>query len=402
MLRLLRIDAFKAYDSQSIPLEPFNVFVGRNGSGKTSVLQAIEFLHGLVADDLATQLTRHLWAYRDLPRLASANAEFAFGALLDLDGHDLWWSVRLGKRRYENIAAETVARLDEDNVDRVLAGDMPHIGEAELLLSRTGRKMRRRDALTRDWESVTQTLTSSWLATVDPKEDQTRFPDLVRVAEWARAIVPYVVLDPNRLREPSPLTRDGIGDAGGNLAGFLRYLRSQRPDAFAAVLERAKRAYPQLEELVIQQEGSAYRLAVRESWSASQNPLLNARQASDGLLRIFALSALPESEPRPSLVMIDELENGVHPELLGALVEMLESLTENDDIQVVSTSHSPLVVTYATNPESILLTTRAEAGEAETVRLSDTPGYAALSSVFSPGEMWLARGERRLINPRGA
>lgn len=398
MLRLLHIDGFKAYAAQSIPFEGCNVLVGSNGSGKTSVLQAIEFFRGLVRSDLARQLESHRWAYRDLPHLASPNQEFGFGALLELEGAHLWWSVRLGKRRYENIAAEEVRRLTPNDVETVLADGVPTAAHGELLMARTGTSMHRLDREDGEWESVRQTLTNSWLSTLSP-DDAVRYPELLLIAAWARAIEPYVVLDPNRLREPSGITRTGIGVAGGRLAGFLRYLRSNRPGAFERVFGRAKRAYPRLSELTIRQDGSAYSLSVRESWSGSAaGPLLNARQASDGLLRLFALAALPETQPRPTLVMIDEIENGVHPELLGALMTMLEDLND-DGIQVITTSHSPLVVNYVTEPESILLTTRGPNGEARVERLSDTPGYANLSSVFSKGEMWLARGEAGLINP---
>ncbi|MEV4422366.1 ATP-binding protein [Patulibacter sp. NPDC049589] len=398
MLRLLRIDAFKAYAGQSIPLEPTNVLVGVNGSGKTSVLQAVEFLHGLVAHDLRTQLASHRWTYRDLPHLASPNQAFSFGALLELDGRHLWWSVRLGKRKHENIAAERVLLLDEDETRAALAGQVPQETATNSLLIRDGREMSRRVGHDR-WESINQTLTSSWLSTVTD-EDRSRFPEVVAVADWARRVQPYVVLDPNRLREPSSLHRDGIGVAGEHLAGFLRHLRSSHPDAFERVLRRATDAYPRLSELRIRQEGSAYSLAVREAWGDEDvGPLLNARQASDGLLRLFALAALPESTPTPTLVMVDEIENGVHPQLLGALMTMLEQLSEDEGIQVLTTSHSPLIVDYVAQPESVLLTVRSGDGSARVERLSDTPGYEALAGTFSKGEMWLARGERGLIEP---
>lgn len=401
MLRLLRIDAFKAYAGQSIPLEPASVLVGVNGSGKTSVLQAIEFLHGLVAGDLSAQLGRHRWAYRDLPHLASPNQEFTFGALLELNGQQLWWSVRLGKRRYENIAAESVLVLDARNVERIMAGGEPEVRDDNELLERDGRFMQRYDDEKGEWEAISQTLTSSWLSTVT-SEDGDRYPELVAIADWARAVQPYIVLDPNRLREPSSLSREGIGVAGERLAGFLRHLRSAHPEAFERVWTRATTAYPRLSELMIRQEGSAYSLAVRENWGdGDAGPLLNARQASDGLLRLFALAALPESTPKPSFVMVDEIENGVHPQLLGALVTMLETLSD-EGVQVLTTSHSPLIVDYVSQPESVLLTARKSDGSAQVERLSDTAGYAALAGTFSKGEMWLARGEKGLIDPPNA
>ena len=63
-----------------------------------------------------------------------------------------------------------------------------------------------------------------------------------------------VTMDPNRLREPSRLSASGIGSAGENLAGFLRDLRTRRPEAFDHVEERVRDAYPKLEEVEIQGE----------------------------------------------------------------------------------------------------------------------------------------------------
>lgn len=75
MLRRLQIDSCKAFDHQDVHLEPLSILVGRNGSGKTSVLQAIEFFNGLVSHSLAVQLGRHGWEYKDLPRLKAENLD---------------------------------------------------------------------------------------------------------------------------------------------------------------------------------------------------------------------------------------------------------------------------------------------------------------------------------------
>lgn len=399
LLRRLEIQAFKAFDHEVVDVEPFSVLVGRNGSGKTSVLQAVEFFHGLVAGTLGDHLAGHGWEYKDLPRLKSPNFEFGFGAVLDLADEVYWWRVRLGKRRRSNIASEQVLRVAPDRRDAIARGiAAPDASLDTLLMSRTGRRMRRFDATAGEWESVTQTLTSSWLSAVDLKEDRKRFPGLVALADWARRIEPYVVLDPNRLREPSRLSSTGIGPAGERLAGFLRHLRSRKPEAFQRVESRVRSAYPRLDDVEIQtHNGTAFTLAVRESWAKEGNPLLNARQASDGLLRLFAFAAMPELTPRPSLLMVDELENGVHPELLGAVVALLEELAADEQIQVLATSHSPVVLNYVSSPSSVLLTVRDAEGRADTVPLDETKGFEQLSSAFDTGEMWLSVGEQGLI-----
>jgi predicted ATPase len=245
-------------------------------------------------------------------------------------------------------------------------------------------------------EEVTQTLTSSWLSTVTP-DDVDRYPGLLAIAEWARRIQPYVVLDPNRLREPSKVTDRGIGAAGDSLAGFLRYLQRDRPDSFERVHARVEEAYDRLEAVNLDvEDGSLYSLEVQERWT-DDNPFLNVRQASDGLLRLFAFAAMPEVEPPPTLLMIDELENGVHPQLLGALVDLLQELS-NHSIQIVATSHSPVVLNWVDDHSGVLLTSRDASGCAHVTPLDSTPGYDYFRSAYDAGEMWLAAGEQGLID----
>jgi len=73
---------------------------------------------------------------------------------------------------------------------------------------------------------------------------------------------------------------------------------------------------------------------------------VSALSASDGTLRFLAiLAALFGPEPA-SLYFIEELESGVHPSRLSLLVDLIESQTKRRGIQVVATSHSPLLLQF--------------------------------------------------------
>ena len=73
---------------------------------------------------------------------------------------------------------------------------------------------------------------------------------------------------------------------------------------------------------------------------------VSALSASDGTLRFLAiLAALLGPEPA-SFYFIEELENGIHPTRLSLLVDLIESQTKRRGIQVVATSHSPLLLQF--------------------------------------------------------
>lgn len=386
MLERLTIDSFKAFgESHEIPLSPMTLIVGANGSGKTSILQAIELMGALVRGTLGEALAERRWDYADLVHLRAQTKTMRFVAELELDDRSLEWNLELGKRRRMGVASELVD-----------AG-----GAVEL--ERAGRQMRRLDATTGEYESIKQTLTSSWLAAVatgsdaalsatEVAEDTDRFPDLQRVAAWARGIRPYVVLDPLVLREPHRTHDAGLGEHGEGLAAFLREIG---PDRRAAVVARVREHYPQLRDVRAQRGGDGLtRLTIREDWG--EELALGARQVSDGLLRLLALAAMHELPETPSVLLIDEIENGVHPGLLGGIVSMLGGLAAAG-VQVVATTHSPVALSFVDSAEQVLVVGRRADGLPRVARLSDSVRFQDIAEGFAPGEAWYALGEEKLL-----
>jgi predicted ATPase len=377
MLRTIGLRSFKAYEDQDVDLAPLTVIIGPNGSGKTTLLQAVEFLGALVRGTLTVHLERHGWDYKSLTRLQAATRQFGFVATVDLST-TMQWTLTLGARRNPGIAAEEV--LDDNDL---------------ILMQRVGRRMERFDEGSDAYEEITQTLMSSWLSAID-ENDSERFPELVELAQWARGIHPYIALDPARLREPSRKSVEGIGPGGENLAGFLRALKDRDADGFDRVVRRLQRHYPRLVDLTVRQGAYGWnRVEITESWGGDEVSL-NARQVSDGLLRLLAIAAMHETPDKPTVVMFDEIENGVHPHLLGGLVGMLRELADSGT-QVIATTHSPVALNYV-DPDSVLMATRnPKTGVARLNSLSSTAGFRALNAVFDPGELWYNVGERDLL-----
>ena len=85
------------------------------------------------------------------------------------------------------------------------------------------------------------------------------------------------------------------------------------------------------------------------------------------------------------MLLIDEIENGLHPRLLGGLVGMLEDLTKSGLTQVVATTHSPITLNYVSSPESVLLVTRAKGGGVQVTPMNEARGFPALREHFEPG-----------------
>ncbi len=397
VLKELRIQSFKAFGASkgqankpapAFEMSPLTILAGPNGAGKSTVLQAIDVLGLLVRGNLSEMLAAHAWSYADLPHLRSATQTIAIEAELEIGPSVLRWQLVLGARRHPGIAAESVSVRRADSI------------RWHNLLERTGRRVK----ITResDGESASPpalTLPQSWLSTLDPREDAEAHPGLLAVKAWAEAIHAFWSLTPAALRAPSGGAPTRIGAHGENLASFLFRLKRGSEDAFARFVARVQRHYPRLVQINPRSDSTGMRyLEITERWNGEQ-ATFNARQVSDGLLRLMVIASIPEWPHVPSVILLDEIENGLHPRLIGGVAGLLAELSETT--QVVTTTHSPITLNYVP-PESVRLVTRGQAGTVVVTKLTETRGYPALREHFEPGELWYNVGEERLIPPVGA
>lgn len=87
-----------------------------------------------------------------------------------------------------------------------------------------------------------------------------------------------------------------------------------------------------------------------------------ARSLSDGTLRFLALSILGMDKEEKGVLCLEEPENGIHPERIPAIIQLIQEISTNTDIeldadnplnQVIINTHSPAVV--AQIPDDCLL-----------------------------------------------
>lgn len=382
----LEISAFKAFETvpTEVPLSPLTVIVGANGTGKTTVLQAFALFGRLTRGTLSEMLESTGWEYSDLPHLRAPRQRFAVTARLaeSADEHpSLEWHLGLHTRKRPGIHEEAVTLLD---------------GEYKVM-ERSGRQMTRVNDITLEDESIKQTLTSSWVSAVDPQLDEKTYPELVQLHRWATG-GRFYLLDAWRMRRASRRSTV-IGEDGRHLAGFLRTLRDTRPTAMKRVRDRVRRHYPRLDTIrLVQKKAGWTEIEVQERWG-DRSIQFNARQVSDGLLRLLAISAMFELDPAPTVILLDEIENGLHPHLLRGVIDMLQELVDEraGETQVLCTTHSPIALNYVRDASQILVTYRdRKTAVARIERLDRMPRYDALSEYFDKGDLWYNVGEEAL------
>jgi predicted ATPase len=146
-------------------------------------------------------------------------------------------------------------------------------------------------------------------------------------------------------------------------------------------------------------------LSLVESFGGVKTPR-DAAVLSDGTLRALAVAAAILSVPEGTLVVIEEIDNGVHPSRARLLMSLLTRHAAQRRIRVVLTTHNPALLDEVPDtalPDTVACFRDRATGESRLVRLADMDEFAALVAQGSLG--WLAKSgvlERYLKDAKSA
>ena len=359
MLTRLRIINFKSFADTELFLGPFSVVVGTNASGKSNIRDAFRFLHGLgrgysLADVIGgrygaggqAEWAQLRGAANEIIRLGENRFRFE----MDMDIRSVLFSyvidiisderTRSGFRVVEetlslNGGALIVYTSHPGGADPVERQD----DEAHLLLrmAKTGeqRKYGERVTVRHDQPALTQ---------IEEFQKVGKFhKDLARAFSQQLSEIRFLDLIPEQMRRPAFPGQTVLGDSGENLSTVLQEICSD-PERKGVLLEWVRELTPMDVidfEFPRDQITGLIQLVFREASGIR----ISAYSASDGTLRFLAmLAALLGSDPA-ALYFFEEIDNGIHPSRLRLLLDLIETQTHRAGIQVVTTTHSPDLLT---------------------------------------------------------
>jgi energy-coupling factor transporter ATP-binding protein EcfA2 len=214
-----------------------------------------------------------------------------------------------------------------------------------------------------------------------------------------------------------------IDRRGNGLASVLAYLALNQPDTFSQVQARLREVVPiverirfervmtsVVEEQVIRIDADGLTQKVRRDYVGEEiifdllgAPDIAAHLASEGTLIVLGLLTVLMGPDRPNLILLDDVDHGLHPRAQKDLVALLRRFleeTKSSNTQIVLTTHSPYFLDCLL-PEEVRLTTLNDDGSASCASLVEHPDFDRWKDEMSPGEMWSLFGESWAAN-RGA
>lgn len=345
MIRTVAIQGYRSLREVVLPLGQLSVITGANGSGKSSVYRSLRLLadvaqNAVVAslagegglastfwagpETIARSVRQGTHAVEGLAKRNAASLKLGFG------GDTYGYSIDLGYPPPPPPA--TMFELDP-RVKRECIWHGPTYRKASALVDRRNNFVWL--STTKDEEPImlTQHLsdTDSMLASV---ADPQRAPEMLAVREAVRG---WRFYDHFRTDSESPARVAQIGtftpvvhQDGSNLAAALQTISEIRSDeALAATLEDA---FPGSRLYVVDRNG---RFELQLQQHGLLRPL-SAAELSDGTLRYLLWTAALLTPRPPELMVMNEPETSLHPDLLPALARLILAATSQTQIIVVS------------------------------------------------------------------
>lgn len=367
-LSCVRIEAdnFKSLVGFELELAKLTCLVGLNGSGKSTVLQFIDFLGQQMRGDLKGWLDERHWTARELPSKLTNRKNVEFRVVLS-DGSaapDIEWSASFNTSSLhctsERVRTRDASLEVEGGTLMISQPDRDSLAARPVL----------RERIAFSYEG---SILSQLRAEILPKS-------LVAFREYVSRVKSLDLLSPESLRRRTDRSGGSMGLGGQRLSAFVHEME---PGARRRLAKSLHAAYEHLGELKTRSLRSGWKqLEVVEKYGSAELSI-EARHVNDGLLRMIALLAELESEHR--LLLFDEIENGVN----GELVEFLLAALTRTSKQVVVTTHSPLILNYLdddTARRGVVYLYRNRQGHSQSIRLFDIPSLAKKLSVMGPGE----------------
>ena len=366
MITELRLINWKSFDDATLFVDRVTVLIGTNASGKSNALDALLFLERITN---GVSLTGALQGEQGLPALRGGlewvclghGQGFSIEARINGEDARTEYVYRLSCIVHDNrcdLASESLQRLKYRTAHRS-ANANPY----RIFLFQT-------DPCAEDAASITARLYNEKRGTPRPSlrtvsvlrqlsQQQTRKEIEVGILEVVKAFQGVFVLDPipAHMRGYSPKS-DVLAPDASNIAGVIAALPLRRKKRLEEQLTRYGKRLPELEirrvyaEPVGKFETDAM-LYCDEQWrDGDRVSSVDARGMSDGTLRFLAILTALQTRPQGSLLVVEEVDNGLHPSRVALLLEMLTSIGEERGVDVLVTTHNPALLDAA-GPEMV-------------------------------------------------
>jgi predicted ATPase len=360
-LDFVTISGFKSISSvEKLQLRPVNIVIGPNGSGKSNFIGVFSFLNSVREGHLQDYVRRSGGAEQLLHFSSKVTKQIRIHLSFSQEAnqYDLTLKPTSDDSLYPSV--EKTSFWDKSRYQ------VPF----EKSLSPTG------NGLEAGISSPNLSGVGSWVSNC--------------LAQWRL----YHVHDTSAtspMRKTSDINDNRfLQPDASNLASFLYLLKEKYPDEYQMIRKVVQRVAPFFDDFILSPD-SFNEEKIRLAWKhKNSSQYFGASALSDGTLRFIALTTilLQPSHYRPSVILIDEPELGLHPYGITLLASLVHQVSAS--AQIILSTQSSLFLDHF-QPEDVLVAERSKGGTClsrlESKRLSEWLKDYSLGQLWEKNEL---------------
>ena len=385
-IQTIRLDSLLSYGpgTAEFPLQPLNVLIGPNASGKSNLIEALSVLAGAPWDIQVPilrggQVVDWLWKGAEKSATATLDVTLTYDELLlsyavpmryRLSFTDIW-----GRFQLVDEAVESAMPIGPNDVQPYIYYDY-----------REGRpiiNVRGKNGATRNLEHEKVNPGQSILS---QRRDPYSYPELTSVGSLFQSMAFYDDMyfgrnAPPRRPQQANLAQNVLMSDASNLTLVLSDLLN-KPPVRERILERLRDFYPSFKDVITPIIAGTVQTSFHEEGLVHPVP---ATRLSYGTMRFLYLLAVLCNPKPPLIICIEEPELGLHPDIIPEVAKLLVEASSRSQLFV--TTHSDILVDALTDvPEAVVVCEKIDG--ATQLRRLDADELKPWLEDYRLGELW--------------
>ncbi|RCJ39039.1 ATPase [Nostoc punctiforme NIES-2108] len=405
MLKQLILENWKSFRYAELPLDPLTVLIGTNSSGKSNVVEALEFLQRIARGE---NIEAALAGDKTLPSIRGGlewaalkpETNFTLKALVqgEDDKGDYLYVIQTQIVNEVKVIEEYIERQNLNKDHTINYVEKFTVKKIDLNTI-TGMK---EPVTPFDFQDLVSSHTYLSIAEdgsiVFEKELQERYFSLkIQAINCVVSTLKEILIlnpIPSKMREYSRLS-DTLESDASNIAGVLAALSEEHKNEVESTLSSYIKDFPEgdIQKLWAEKVGrfgTDAMLYCQEEWKPGHITEIDSRTMSDGTLRFLAILTALLTRPQGSQLVIEEIDNGLHPSRAELLVRILRDIGSKRKIDILLTTHNPALLD-ALGPEIVPFVVVAhrdkETGESKLTLLEDIENLPLLLASGTLGKL---------------